>query len=487
MKLIRTAVVAAAVLCSLPALAELQDVITKGSTDRSVTVKIIDATTGVPSTDIVFNSAGIDLWYRREGAASVDVTEATLAALTTAHTDGGFLHINDGVYRLDLPDAAFATGANYVDFGGTVTGEIVIGGRVRLVNANLEDSVRLGLTSLPNAPADAAGGLPISDAGGLDLDALKVNVDDIETDTADMQPKLGTFPNLGSGGTLAGNLEDMRDDGTAAFDRATDSQQAIRDRGDAAWDTATGFSTHSAADVWSVATRILTAGTNIALAKGTGVTGFNDLSAAQVNAEVDTALADYDGPTHTELTTLVAELAQMLGVRTTVSALSSQTAFTPTAAPTSDAQLPGWGVLLIDAGDANAYSLRKVVSASSGEITINKAADFTLATTDVVVFLPAFTNEPAETAFVYCEVNTANFAGSTTTLACILTDKDGAAVTAASGDLTGLELRVTSGAQIYEGRFINSTTWDAVNSELQLTLSRALPATLADGVTAIIR
>src|SRR5690606_4250565 len=33
------------------------------------------------------------------------------------------------------------------------------------------DSVRAGLTALPNAAADAAGGLPISDAGGLDLDA----------------------------------------------------------------------------------------------------------------------------------------------------------------------------------------------------------------------------------------------------------------------------------------------------------------------------
>lgn len=44
--------------------------------------------------------------------------------------------------------------------------------------------------------------------------------------------------------------------------------------------------------VWTVATRLLTAGTNIVLGKGTGVTGFNDLSAAQVNAEVDTALAD---------------------------------------------------------------------------------------------------------------------------------------------------------------------------------------------------
>src|SRR3989304_4446741 len=55
--------------------------------------------------------------------------------------------------------------------------------------------------------------------------------------------------------------------------------------------------------VWGTAARVLTAGTNIALAKGTGVTGFNDLSAAQVNTEVDTALADYDPPTRAELTT----------------------------------------------------------------------------------------------------------------------------------------------------------------------------------------
>jgi len=48
-----------------------------------------------------------------------------------------------------------------------------------------------------------------------------------------------------------------------------------------AWATATGFSTHSAANVWSVATRILTANTN-----------FNDLTAAAVKAEAVAALAD---------------------------------------------------------------------------------------------------------------------------------------------------------------------------------------------------
>ena len=37
---------------------------------------------------------------------------------------------------------------------------------------DLDDGVRAGLTALPNAAADAAGGLPISDAGGLDLDTI---------------------------------------------------------------------------------------------------------------------------------------------------------------------------------------------------------------------------------------------------------------------------------------------------------------------------
>lgn len=148
----------------------LLDIIQKGSTDRSVTIRIVDSTDGTPETSVEHNTTGIDLWYRREGAAVSSITEAALAALTTAHTDGGIEHISHGYYRLDIPDAAFATGANHVDIGGTVTGMVVIGGRVRLVDYDPEDSVRMGMTALPNAAADAAGGLPISDAGGLDLD-----------------------------------------------------------------------------------------------------------------------------------------------------------------------------------------------------------------------------------------------------------------------------------------------------------------------------
>jgi len=130
-----------------------------GSTDVSVVLRIVDSTDGTPETGVVFNSAGIDLWYRRELAASTDITEVTLAALTTAHSDGGFLHINDGWYRLDLPDAAVAAGVAGVQIGGTVTGMVVLAPYIEIVAYDPSDAVRLGLTALPNAAAEAAGGL----------------------------------------------------------------------------------------------------------------------------------------------------------------------------------------------------------------------------------------------------------------------------------------------------------------------------------------
>lgn len=151
-----------------------------GSTDISVVIRIIDSTDGTPEIGVVYNTSGIDLEYRREGAASTDITEASLAALTTAHTDGGFLHIGNGYYRLDLPDAAVAAGATGVLIHGTVTGMVVIGCYIQLVAYNPFDAVRLGLTALPNAAADAAGGLVISDAGGLDIDDMKADINTID-------------------------------------------------------------------------------------------------------------------------------------------------------------------------------------------------------------------------------------------------------------------------------------------------------------------
>lgn len=142
----------------------LHDIITKGSTARAVTMRFLNASDGTPNTSVTNATAGLALWYRRQGGAVVSVTPAALSALTDAHTSGGIRHISDGYCRVDLPDAAFATGAQFVDFGGTATNLVAVGGRVRLTDFSLEDGVRGGMTALPNAAAGASGGLPTVDA-----------------------------------------------------------------------------------------------------------------------------------------------------------------------------------------------------------------------------------------------------------------------------------------------------------------------------------
>lgn len=129
-----------------------------GVTNASVVIRVVDSADGTPETAVEHNTAGIDLWYRREGEVSIDITEAALAALTTAHTDGGIEHINDGYYRLDLPDDAVDTdgGSLGVMVGGTVTGMVVIGCYIQLSASNIADV----LSMLDDARAEPAQGTP---------------------------------------------------------------------------------------------------------------------------------------------------------------------------------------------------------------------------------------------------------------------------------------------------------------------------------------
>lgn len=104
-----------------------------GSTDRSIDVRIVDSSDGTPETGVTSASGGIAFWYRRDNGLKVAITPITdLVTLASAHSDGGILHISDGYYRVDIPDAAFATGVDAVLMGGSVTGMVVIGAKVQL-------------------------------------------------------------------------------------------------------------------------------------------------------------------------------------------------------------------------------------------------------------------------------------------------------------------------------------------------------------------
>ncbi len=170
-------------------------IIKAGATDQSVEIYIIDSTDGTPETAVVFDTTGIDLKYRREGATVVAITEADLStpALDDAHADGGFLAIGNGVYRFDVPDLAFATGADSVVIFGTVTGMIVLPVTVQLVDVDLQDSANAGLSDIVSILADTADMQPRVVAIEVDTGTtLQAEIDGVQADTEDLQTQIGT-------------------------------------------------------------------------------------------------------------------------------------------------------------------------------------------------------------------------------------------------------------------------------------------------------
>jgi len=129
----------------------------------------------------LFAIDGVDL--KADAAhASGDITlskdEGNFATATNGFTDEGITY-SLVLTATEMQAARIVIGV--VDQGTKAWLDTVLiietyGNASAMYKADFDDTVRLGLTALPNAAADAAGGLPISDAGGLDLDALNTNV-----------------------------------------------------------------------------------------------------------------------------------------------------------------------------------------------------------------------------------------------------------------------------------------------------------------------
>lgn len=140
----------------------------KDTTSYSLFFELVDSTTGLPKTGIVYTD--VTGSYVRTRSVRVPISMATLTGPADGFSAGGFILIDDtnqpGIYRLDVPAGAFATGAFEVVISVKATGCRTVSRQINLVNINNQ------VAYVPNAAADAAGGLPISDAGGLDLDAI---------------------------------------------------------------------------------------------------------------------------------------------------------------------------------------------------------------------------------------------------------------------------------------------------------------------------
>jgi len=148
-----------------------------GTTSKLARIFIQDssATDGSGLTALVHNSSGLTWYWIQEGDASA--TQVTLATMTVGTwASGGFREVDatnmPGVYEIGIPNAAIdANGTTHMLLKGA-TNMAPVAIEIECDAIDYVDSVRAGLTALPNAEADAAGGLPISDAGGLDMDGL---------------------------------------------------------------------------------------------------------------------------------------------------------------------------------------------------------------------------------------------------------------------------------------------------------------------------
>jgi hypothetical protein len=136
-----------------------------GTTSQTLYLFLQDAskTDGSGLTGLVYNSTSLVAYYVRARGSATAITLAT-QTVTGAFSSGGFVEVSSanmpGIYRLDLPDAALASGVDNVVImlkGAANLAPVVF--EMELTAWDNQDAVRGGMTALPNANAEAAGGL----------------------------------------------------------------------------------------------------------------------------------------------------------------------------------------------------------------------------------------------------------------------------------------------------------------------------------------
>ena len=107
-----------------------------GSTDVTVYVRGFTESTGAPYTAGAYNTATLAISQVRNKAAAVAITPAT-QTISGAHSDGGFVHVASGVYRVDVTDASVAAGVDSVQIiVSGITGVTFTVARIEITGAN---------------------------------------------------------------------------------------------------------------------------------------------------------------------------------------------------------------------------------------------------------------------------------------------------------------------------------------------------------------
>jgi hypothetical protein len=136
--------------------------IKKGTTSKRLAIFIQDSSSGVGAglAALLFNSAGLSWYYWRESEGDAGGTVVALATATRGtFASGGFKEKDatnlPGFYEIGIPDAALATGANWVVMqlkGAANMVQLTL--EIQLVDYDPQDGAALGLTDIAVIKAD---------------------------------------------------------------------------------------------------------------------------------------------------------------------------------------------------------------------------------------------------------------------------------------------------------------------------------------------
>lgn len=180
----------------------------KGATDQTAYFALRDSTTGAAKTGIAHTD--VTGSYTRNQSSRAAITMANLAAANSAHSDGGWEEVDStntpGLYRFDIPDAAFATGADKVVVTVKATGAITEHQMFELTDWNKQ------VAAIPNAAAAASGGLFTRGTGAGQINQAADGMIDVNlVRLANVQQSLT-------------DLKDFADDG---YDPSTNKVQGV--------------------------------------------------------------------------------------------------------------------------------------------------------------------------------------------------------------------------------------------------------------------
>lgn len=158
-----------------------------GTTSQSVNIFIQDSssTVGAGLSGLAYNTSGLACYYSFTGAntTAVVVSLATLATVTTAFAEGGFIEIDathqKGLYRLDLKNTSLAASkgnlVTYYLYGAANMAPVVFD--IELTGWDNQDGVHGGLSSLPNTAVTTNASLLTSGTGTDQLSVASGRID----------------------------------------------------------------------------------------------------------------------------------------------------------------------------------------------------------------------------------------------------------------------------------------------------------------------